>query len=239
MKTGLKGIMDATPIALSFLLFGGIFGVLSLQVGMTPLHSVAMSFLVHAGSAQFAVLPMLTDGADFWAMVLVTFLMNSRHFLMGMSLAPYYAPLTRNNANVAAFFMSDEQYALTLNHIRRSGFDKNYVFTVSIFLHVFWALGTFLGTVVGHWLPDPQGLGLEFSFTAMFLALAYDQVGSVSRLSTFLICGGVAILLSLWSANGLHVLGAGLIAFAVGYLRPVSSENAVEKETKGKEGITA
>lgn len=235
----LQGITDSIPIGLSFLLFGGIFGVMALQVGMTPLESVLMSWFVHAGSAQFAVLPMLSNEANFWSMVLVTFLMNSRYLLMGMSLAPHYASHPKWMANVTAFFMSDEQYALTFNHMSRNGFDKTYILVVSLFLHGLWSLGTWIGTIAGNWISNPQALGLEFSFTAMFLALAFSELRTPKRIILFLTCGVTAIVLSLWSTNGLHVLGAGALAFVVGFLSPTTLKDQIQANHKQQGGETA
>ncbi|USG63574.1 AzlC family ABC transporter permease [Brevibacillus ruminantium] len=226
-----QGIVDSVPIGVSFLVFGGIFGMLGLQAGLSTAENVLMSFFVHAGSAQFAVLPMLAEGAGFWAMVLVTLLLNSRYFLMGLSLAPYYSKQSRRFANLIAFFMSDEQYAITYNRIRLYGFDSAYILSVSLFLHLFWALGTWLGSIAGHLLPDPHRFGLEYSFTAMFLALSVGMLSSKVRVAVFLGCGAAACLLSAWSVNGLHVLAAGVLAFAAGYWRmPAGSNQMVEGE---------
>ncbi|CAM5792179.1 MULTISPECIES: AzlC family ABC transporter permease [Brevibacillus] len=219
MASWKQGIRDSVPVGMSFLVFGGIFGMLALQTGMSTAESVWMSFFVHAGSSQFAVLPMLVEGAGFWTMVMVTFFMNSRHFLMAMSLAPYYSRQNKRFADLIAFFLSDEQYAITYNRIQQYGFDKSYILSVSLFLHLFWALGTWLGSLFGYLLPDPQRFGLEYSFTAMFLALSVGMLSSPIRVAIFLGCGAVACLLSMASTSGLHVLGAGLLAFAVGFIR--------------------
>ncbi|MEJ8544932.1 AzlC family ABC transporter permease [Brevibacillus borstelensis] len=234
MASWKQGIRDSVPIGMSFLVFGGIFGMMALQAGMSSGESVLMSFFVHAGSSQFAVLPMLVEGAGFWTMVMVTFFMNSRHLLMAMSLAPYYSRHNRRFADLIAFFLSDEQYAITYNRIRQAGFDKAYILSVSIFLHLFWALGTWLGSLFGQFLPDPERFGLEFSFTAMFLALTVGLLTSPMRIAVFVGCGAVACLFSLVADSGLHVLGAGLLAFAVGYMRKPA---AGSRETEEKERV--
>lgn len=220
-----QGIIDSLPITVSIILFGAIFGMLSLQTGLSAWQSVAMSLIVYAGSAQFTALSMLAEQANPWAIVLATFLLNSRHFLMGLSMSPHYQRFSPLEVYTLAFFLTDEQYAITLNRFRHHQSEVGYIFGVSLALYVGWCGGTWVGTVAGKWIPDPASLGLGFSFTAMFLALAYYQLFSFVRVLTFLVCGTVAVGLALVLPSGLHLLAAGLLAFAIGYVMPVSEKN--------------
>ncbi|MFC4766479.1 AzlC family ABC transporter permease [Effusibacillus consociatus] len=223
-----QGLLDAAPIAVSIIIFGAIFGMLSSQTGLSAWESVGMSLIVYAGSAQFTALAMLAEHAGIWSIVLATFLLNSRHFLMGLSMSPHYSSFSKTFINGSAFFLTDEQYAITLNRFRHNPSNKSYIVTVSLTLYFGWALGTWIGTAAGSWIPDPNALGLGFSFTAMFLALAYYQLVSVLRILTFLVCGVLAICFAFVLPNGLHLLGAGAIAFMIGYF----SQPVVAKEVK-------
>lgn len=217
-----QGMVDSLPITVSIVLFAAIFGMLSLQTGLSAWQSIGMSLIVFAGSAQFTALSMLAEHANLWAIVLATLLLNSRHLLMGLSLAPHYQSFTPLQMNGLAFFLTDEQYAITLNRLRHHPCHAAYVTGVCVSLYLGWTGGTFIGTVAGQWVPDPDALGLGFSFTAMFLALAYYQLTSVVRLLTFVCCGAAAVGLALVLPNGLHLLIAGLLAFAVGYMMPAA-----------------
>lgn len=227
-----QGVLDAAPIAVSILLFGGIYGMLSLQAGLTAWESLAMSLIVYAGAAQFAALSMLADDAGFWAIVLATFFINSRHLLIGLSMSQSYKSFSGRYVNGMAFFLIDESYAIMLNRFRQHAPNKGYIAAVGLMLYGFWNLGTVLGTVAGKWIPDPEALGLGLSFTLMFLALAYYQLYSWLRILTFLVCGVLAVWLAGVLPNGLHLLAAGVAAFAVGYLWPEQSDG---KEASGDE----
>jgi len=215
-----QGIADALPITVSMVLFGAIFGMLALQTGLSAWESTAMSLIVYAGSAQFTALSMLAEQASLWAIVLATFLLNSRHFLMGLSLSPHYQRFSPLSVHILAFFLTDEQYAITLNRFRNHESDISYITAVSLSLYIGWCGGTLLGTVAGRWIPDPSALGLGFSFTAMFLALAYYQLNTSLRIATFVLCGALAVVLALYLPSGLHLLAAGLVAFGIGYALP-------------------
>ncbi|EST53865.1 hypothetical protein T458_18970 [Brevibacillus panacihumi W25] len=214
------GFWDALPITASYILFGAIFGMMALQTGLTSWESVAMSIFVYSGAAQFSAISMLADNAGMWAILITTVLLNTRHFLMGLSLSPYYQRFSFGQVTGLAFYMTDEQYAVTLNRFRHYPSQLPYILGVSLSLHAAWVFGTWIGTVAGQWIPDPASLGLGFSFTAMFLALAYYQLTSWLRILTFILCGALAVYLSLLLPNGLHLLIAGLVAFGVGYLLP-------------------
>ncbi|HZG15620.1 MAG TPA: AzlC family ABC transporter permease [Candidatus Bathyarchaeia archaeon] len=225
-----QGVIDSLPISVSIILFGAIFGLLSMQTGLSVWESLAMSLIVYAGSAQFTALSMLADQANLFAIILATFLLNSRHFLMGLSMAPHYQAFSPLQVNIMAFFLTDEQYAITLNRFRNHSSDMPYIVAVSLSLYVAWCGGTLLGTAAGQWIPDPESLGLGFSFTAMFLALAYYQLYSPVRILVFLLSGAVATGLVLLLPTGLHLLSAGLLAFLVGYFLPEKGKEHADGE---------
>lgn len=223
-----QGILDAVPIGLSFLLFGGIFGMMSLQTGLNVWQSLAMSLIVFAGSAQFTTLSMISEQAGMWTIVLATFLINSRHLLMGLSMSPYYTSFSSRFTTIMSFFLIDEQYAITLNRFRHYKPTKTYIMGVSFTLYFTWVFGTWLGTIAGRWIPDPETLGLGFSFTAMFLALVYYQFTSLLRIMTFFLCGAIAVGLVFVVPNGLHLLAAGVVAFGIGYAFPAKEKRTEE-----------
>lgn len=234
-----QGVIDSLPITVSIILFGAIYGMLSLQAGLTGWQSLAMSTIVYAGAAQFTALSMLSEGASMWAIILATFLLNSRHLLMGLSVSPHYQNFSMTQVNIFAFLLTDEQYAIILNRFRHHSSEASYILSVGLSLFLAWNVGTLLGVVAGQWIPDPESLGLGFSFTAMFLALAYYQLTSVARILTFIICAGVSVSLTLVLPSGLHLLAAGLVAFGIGYYLPVREEKTNKDATLANEVETA
>ena len=61
---------------------------------------------------------MLQAGAPAWLLVVTTYIVNLRHYLMAASLAPYFAHLSRGRLALLAHGISDESYALTHGALR-------------------------------------------------------------------------------------------------------------------------
>ncbi|WP_376785285.1 AzlC family ABC transporter permease [Siminovitchia terrae] len=74
------------------------------ESGLTPIGSLLMSLISFAGSAQLSVLPMLQEHSSIYAMILTTFLINSRHLLYGLSLSPFFSSFDRKFNNFTAYF---------------------------------------------------------------------------------------------------------------------------------------
>ena len=148
-----QGILDSLPMGISFLIFGSIFGVMSIQVGLSPLESIFMSLVSFAGSAQLSILPMLKDNSNLYFVLLTVLLINSRHLLYGLSLSPYFNSLERRFSNIFAYFLSDAMFVLALNHLRESNLKKSYILGAALFLYLTWGIGSILGTIFSSFLP--------------------------------------------------------------------------------------
>jgi predicted branched-subunit amino acid permease len=71
-----------------------------------------------------------------------------------------------------------------------------------------WVLGTVVGVVAGDLLGDPERLGLDAAFPALFLALLIPQIRSRQALAAAL--GGAAVALALvpFTPPGLPIVAA-------------------------------
>ena len=65
-----------------------MFGVNAADAGWGSLAPIVMSMVVFAGSAQFALLSVLSDGGTLIAALAAAVLINMRFLVMGIALAP-------------------------------------------------------------------------------------------------------------------------------------------------------
>ena len=55
-KIFLKGITDVSPLMIPVVPFGIIFGVLAIDLGLTPFTTIAMSVIIFGGASQIIFL---------------------------------------------------------------------------------------------------------------------------------------------------------------------------------------
>jgi predicted branched-subunit amino acid permease len=166
------GVAAALPLAVAVLPFGMSFGVLARSAGMGRLAPVVMSATTFAGSAQFAAAAILGAGGGLVAAPLAAVLLNARYGPIGLSVAGVLrgGPLARF---LQAQLVVDESWAVA----NRGGrFDGRLLLGAGALLYVSWLLGTVAGVHAGDLLGDPERLGLDAAFPALFFALLVPQL---------------------------------------------------------------
>jgi predicted branched-subunit amino acid permease len=165
------GAAAALPLAVAVVPFGMSFGVLARSAGMGRLAPVVMSATTFAGSAQFAAAAIL-GGGGLVAATVAAVLLNARYGPIGLSVAGVLrgGPLARF---LQAQLVVDESWAVA----NRGGhFDGRLLLGAGAVLYVSWLLGTVAGVLAGDLLGDPERLGLDAAFPALFLALLVPQL---------------------------------------------------------------
>lgn len=114
-----RGAKDCLPVIIGMLPFALILGVQGGQKGMSPLEMSMMTGLNFAGGSEFAAVGLWADPLPVLLIVTVTFMINTRHILMGAALTPYLKDVPMKKALPALFFMTDESWALSMADIHR------------------------------------------------------------------------------------------------------------------------
>ena len=78
-----------------------------------------------------------------------------------------------------------------------------------LLFYVLWVGGTALGTVVGD-LLDPEAIGLDAAFPALFLALLAPYLNSRRALATALVAGTITFALLPFTPPGVPIVAASL-----------------------------
>ena len=206
----------ATTVVPSVLAYGAVWGGLARQAGLSLGEIVAMCLLVSAGTAQFVALPMLTAGAPAWLLVVTTYVVNLRHYLMAASLAPFFAGLSRGRLALLAHGVTDESYALTLARFGRRPAHPAYFAGTAAAAYLAWYAGAVAGALLGSRIPDPHRFGLDFVFPAVFLAILAREVRARWQWTVAGAAATMAVAVA-WGVGGAwHIAIAGLGASALG-----------------------
>ena len=75
-------------------------------------------------------------------------------------------------------------------------------------LYVLWVGSTALGTVIGGVLDDPNALGLDAAFAALFLALAMPYLRNSRAREAAALAAGITLVLIPFTPAGVPIIAA-------------------------------
>jgi 4-azaleucine resistance transporter AzlC len=209
----LEGARMIAPIAVAAGAFSLSFGVLARAAGMGWLAPLVMSATTFAGSAQFAVVSVLGSAGSAGAAIAAAVMLNARYAPIGISIASAFHG-SAGKRLVQSQVIVDESWAMTLR--RKGGFDVHVFLGAGLVLYLAWNVGTVIGLLLGDVVGDPNRLGLDAAFPALFLALLIPQLRGRRAVSAALLGGGIALVLVPFSPPGIPII-AGATGALVGW----------------------
>ena len=187
-----KGIIDVSPLMIPVIPFGLIFGVLSIDIGFTPLETMGMSIIIFGGASQIILLQLFSGGASSLVIISSVGAVNSRHLLYGAVVSEHLSDLKLIWKILISYFLVDQAFARSNEYFKKNN-DKNKYFHIvggGITCWVIWQTTTFLGIVVGSFIPEKLGLGFAVPLT--FLALLVNDFRKFINVIVIMVSGLVA-----------------------------------------------
>ena len=198
------GVRAALPLAPSPILFGLSFGVLSDATGFGGAAAVVMSATTFSGAAQFASVSVLDAGGTGAAAILAAVFLNARYVAISMTVSSIF-PGNRLRRLVESQAIVDESWAIS----GRSGrFKWPILVGAGLFFYVLWVASTALGTVLGGVLENPDELGLDAAFAALFLALAVPYLRDRRARQAAALGAGIVLVLLPFAPAGVPIIAA-------------------------------
>ncbi len=214
------GMKATIPLIVGAIPFGIIFGAVAVNAGISPLAAQAMSLFVFAGSAQFVATGLVAGGAGLAIIILTTFVVNVRHGLYSMSLAPHVKNLPQRWLLPLGFWLTDETFLVVIERFSRpdrSPYRHWFYLGSAIFMYVNWQICTYIGIRAGQSIPDPQSWGLDFALPVTFIGMLVPALHSRPVVLCVVVAGfGSVIFHGLPHQLGLIV--ATLSGVAAGFL---------------------
>jgi 4-azaleucine resistance transporter AzlC len=199
------GLRAVTPLAIAVGGFGVSFGVLAQSVGMGPVAPIVMSLTTFAGSAQLAAVSVLGAGGAITAAIAAAILLNLRYLPIGISVAPaFHGPLWKRL--LEAQLIVDESWAI--GHRGGGRYDRRMLLGAGFGIYMAWNLGTAIGVLGGEALGDPESLGLDAAFPALFLGLLVTQLHNRTALAASVLGAAIAIALVPVAPAGVPIVAA-------------------------------
>jgi predicted branched-subunit amino acid permease len=209
---------DGIAVSMATGAYGVSFGVIGVGNGLDIWQTCAMSLLVFTGASQFALVGVLGAGGAPLLGAASGLLLGVRNTLYGLRLAPLLAWRGLRRA-AAAHLVIDESTAMSVT--RESTEEARVGFlTTGVGVFVLWNLTTLVGAVAGDTLGDPRDYGLDAAVGAAFLALLWPRLDSTLHRLVALSAALVATGLVPFTAAGVPVLAAAVVALVTTVMRP-------------------
>lgn len=219
LRSGIvEGFKQAVPIIVGFIPVGFTFGVLATKNGIPGFLTVMMSIIVLAGSSQFIAVSLFAASMSPVTIIVTTFIVNLRHFLMSAAIAPHLSKMTFMRKLLFSFQLIDETFAIHMANIDRNNFGELQAITVNCVAHFCWVSGTVIGVCGSHLIGDIKPLGFDYALPAMFVVLLIWQVKSNMHAIVSIIAAMASITLYLAGAEQLCVILASIIAATTGVI---------------------
>jgi 4-azaleucine resistance transporter AzlC len=202
LRAGSRAILPLVPAGFAF---AASFGVLARAAGMGGVAMTLMSATTFAGSAQFATVSVLGAGGGLAAAVAAALMLNARYGAISVAVASGFrgGPLRRL---VESQLIVDESWAVSMREDGRV--DHGMLLGAGATLWLAWTSGTALGAFAGGAIGDPNTLGLDGAFPALFLALLATQLRSRRAVAAALGGATIALVLVPFVPAGVPIVAA-------------------------------
>lgn len=212
------GALRSIPFLIVMIPFGLVFGVASINAGLSFWQTVAFSTIVLAGASQITALQLMVDHAPLAIILLSAMAVNLRMAMYSASLVPWLGQASAGLRAVIAYVLIDQTFALSLARFEadpRMTLRQRvaYFFGTVTMLALPWPLFTALGATLGRTIP-PQ-FALDFAVPITFLAMIAPSLRSVPHLAAAA-TGFTLALVFAWLPSGLGLIVAAAIAMMVG-----------------------
>jgi 4-azaleucine resistance transporter AzlC len=210
------GFVASLALVPSVFVYGTVFGGLAVQAGLRAVEAWGMSVLVFAGASQFVAVPMIAAGASPLTIVVTTYVVNMRHYLIAATLAPAFRAFPRGWLALVAHVLNDESFAVAV--ARRNPPDPGVYIGSAVAVSGALLAGVVVGTQLGGLVADPARWGLDFAFPAMFLALVAVQLRGRAEWLIALASAALAVAIALVLPGNWHIVITGVVVSSVAAL---------------------
>ncbi|MBC1499908.1 AzlC family ABC transporter permease [Listeria weihenstephanensis] len=177
-----QGVKDCVPTLLGYISIGIAAGVAGVAADLSVLEVTLLAIFVYAGAAQFIICAMLLTNSTTLAIIVTTFIVNFRHFLLGATLAPHFQKDSMLKNIGISLLVTDESFGVaSMKLAKREPIYSAWMNGLNITAYIVWIISCAVGGLIGKLIPNPAIFGLDFALTAMFVALFVFQLQSVPK----------------------------------------------------------
>lgn len=224
-QEGWRASASTIPAVLAW---GIVSGMAMVKSGMTIWQSLGMTLLVYAGSAQFAILPLLVAHTPLIVIFLTAMIVNLRFVIFSAAVAPHFAhlPWYRRvwygyfNGDISMGFFPQRFPAHTIPYpAGKVGF-----FSAICYPGWFaWQIGAVVGILLASQIPESWNIG--FAGTLALIAIMIPMTINLAALAGVIVAGTVAV-----AAYSLPYRLGLLLAVVIGMVAAMIADKFLDKE---------
>lgn len=189
------GMLAVLPMLPGVAPFGIVAGLTAIGTGLSAIQAVFLSVAVFAGAAQLATLQLIGTDALPAVILLTALTINLRFAMYSASLAPHLQHLGRRWHLPLAYFLVDQNYAVSIHGFRYGddGWRERghwYYLGAGVALWLTWQASTAVGVFMAAGVPD--GWSLDFAIPLVFLVLLVPALRNRAHVVAALAGGVIA-----------------------------------------------
>lgn len=210
--------------------WGMVTGMAMIKTGLTIWQSLGMTFLVFAGSAQLAALPLIAANVPVWVIFMTGMVVNLRFVIFSAAIAPHFAHLPWYRRLWIGYFNADVTMALfprrfppetVANPAGKLGYFNGIVYAN----WWAWQVGSVIGIFLGSQIPQSWGIG--FAGLLALLAITIPLIVNAAALVGVIVASVVAV-----AAAGLPYKLGLIVGVIAGMAAAMLFEGFMDKKKK-------
>lgn len=193
-----KGCMSGLSIAIGYFPIAVTFGLIAMQTaGLSLSQSTLMSIWVFAGASQYIAIELISAKVSALEIIIATFILNLRHFLMSTVLSQQLLPSRWNI--LLSFGITDETFAVASMSTSERRHQPFYFAGIALAAYSSWIVGTMAGVLFANLIPPSIGQSMGIALYAMFIGLLIPaarrswKIISVASVSALLSWAGLSL----------------------------------------------
>ncbi|RZI41472.1 branched-chain amino acid ABC transporter permease [Herbaspirillum sp. HC18] len=225
-----EGFKAGAPTMPGIFAWGMVTGMAMVKTGLTIWQALGMTFIVFAGSAQLASLPLIAANAPVWVVFLTAMVVNLRFVIFAAAIAPHFAHLPWHKRVWYGYFNADITMALFPQRFPAETVHKHEG-KVAFFNGIgypnwcAWQAGSVVGILAASQIPESWGIG--FAGTLALLAITIPLTINFPALVGVIVAGVVAVA----AASFPYRLGL-LLAVIVGMAAAMAADTYLDRKEK-------
>lgn len=194
-----RGVAALGRFTFPLFTWGLVTGVAMAKLPLSLTEIVGMSLLVFAGSAQLAVIPLITGGFPLWTIFLTAAIVNIRFVIFSAAIQPYFKQYSLPVRGLLGYLNGDISQVLFMKHFPEAKANPNslpFYLGMSVVNLVVWHGSSLVGIYCASLVPN--NWGLSFAGNLALVAVVIPLLDTRSSL-----CAGAAA-----SAIAIATIGA-------------------------------